>query len=180
MENDSKDYYIPFGKPVRVGNFKLWRSRMDVGTGKNKSYLEQVNVSSLDGAWQVKIPATVQMFSMIRDLYAETNVGWNQNVRRAQLSDILANMMYVSVIPNGYFHEAVRLCATAYANPSVLDESDEGHGAFLDSLKAVARGFSEWQKEYDRHAAEHEPSKEEAENESRAEEMMDLLSGGKN
>lgn len=180
MENDSKDYYIPFGKPVRVGNFKLWRSRMNVGTGRNKFSIEQVNVSSLDEAWQVKIPATVNMFSMIRDLYSESVGGENPDVRRAQLSDILANMMYVSVIPNGYFHEAVRLCATAYANPSVLDESDEGHGTFLGSLKAVAKGFSEWQKEYDRHAAEHEPSKEESENESRAEEMMDLLSGGKN
>ena len=49
--NKENPLVIPFGRAVRVGNFKLWRGNYRIDSGKGHSYLECVHISSLDGSW---------------------------------------------------------------------------------------------------------------------------------
>ena len=161
---------IPFGRPARVGNFKIWRSRKMFGRGKNKIPVEQINVSTLDEEWQIKIPATFEIFAMIRDLFAD-----NTEQRTAQLSTILGNMLYASCIPNGYYQRAINLCATIYANPNLLNDDDERHEDMMNNVRALVAGFLEWRKQYDKHVAENEPTEEEIKNDEVAEEMLEQV-----
>lgn len=64
MEKENKRV-IPFVKPERVGNFKLWRGRYALKSGREKAEIECLHVSNLDGSWMIRIPATMQMFSTI-------------------------------------------------------------------------------------------------------------------
>lgn len=164
MEKNTEKHEIPLGKPARVGNYKLWRSGKQVGKGKNKYSIEQINVSSIDGDWQIKIPATVGMFSMIRDLYADGN--------DRMLEFFFNNMMYVSIVPNGYYHKAVDMVSTVFANPDLLNEEDEQHELLVDNVKALIKGFLEWRKEYDKIVSSSEPTDEEMMNDEVADEMM--------
>ena len=59
----------PFIKAVRLGNFKLWRTKKVYKSGKDKSEIETLNISDLDGGWQVKIPATVHTYKLFREMY---------------------------------------------------------------------------------------------------------------
>ena len=79
---------IPFGKPARIGNFKIWRSKMELtftpditekemdGKGrtvvrKQKETIECINISNLDGTWMTRIAETFEMFVMLTQCY-----GW--------------------------------------------------------------------------------------------------------
>ena len=165
MEEQRK---IPFGKAVRVGNFKVWRGRKVLGVGKGKQEIEQINISSLDGDWQIKIPATYEMFAAIRGLYAQGN-------QEARLSTIFGNMMYESIVANGYFHHAINIVSTIYANPNLLDENDEQHEMLMNNVKSLIKGFVEWRKEYDKRMSANEPTEDEMKNEQVAEEILDEL-----
>ena len=46
MDNGRK---IPFVKPARVGNYKVWRTKTTLGKGKDKYDVEQICVSDLEG-----------------------------------------------------------------------------------------------------------------------------------
>ena len=70
MQNEGNELIIPFNRAVRVGNFKVWRSRVSLGSGKDKTSIEAVSVSNLDGSWKVQIPSTSQMFGFIMQQYA--------------------------------------------------------------------------------------------------------------
>ena len=193
MENDKKNAgkrEIPFVKPARVGNFKVWRSKMKLTVeptdeqrkqvveksgGRKKAVsrsidIEQINVSILDGTWHIKIPSTYEMFGMIRDLYTE---GMD-----ARLMTIFGNMMYASCVANGYFQQGINFCAQVYANPSLLSEGNDGHDELMKNVDALIKGFLEWRKSYDAHVAENEPTEEEMKADQVAEEMIDKLSDG--
>lgn len=193
MKNSIKINEIPFIKPARVGNFKVWREKfrmsiqptdeqrkkvLEESHGKKKAvtqsfFIEQINVSSLDGSWKIKIPATFEMFAMIRDLFAEHADG--NKVRTAQLSAIFGNMMYVSCVANGYFQQAITYIAEIYANPKILDKKNGSHKAFMGNVKKLVDGFLTWRKEYEKHVAVNEPTEEEMRNDQTAEEMLDEL-----
>ena len=114
------------------------------------------------------------MFSLIRDLFAEhTNSVTDQ--RTAQLSSIFGNMLYASCIANGYFHRAINICASIYANPNLLKEEDENHESVIQDLKALASGFLAWREEYDKHVAENKPTDDELINDQKAEEILNEL-----
>lgn len=186
---------IPFCKPARVGNYKIWRSRYKMtivpteeqrkkvkqesgGTKKavSKSYdIEQINISLLDGSWQIKIPATFEMFSLIRDLFAE-HTDAADDVRAGQLSAIVGNMFYSSCISNGFFHHAITMLATIYTNPDILSEDNIYHESFMKDVELTKTRFLEWRKEYDENIRANEPTEEEMENDQVAEEMLDELS----
>lgn len=155
---------IPFGKPARVGNFKIWRGRKITGRGNGKMSIDQINISSLDGEWQVKIPSTVGMFAMIRSLFADGDVG--------NLDVFFQNMMYASLVPNGYFHRAINMISMIYAYPNVLDENDKQHEMLVNNAKALIKGFLEWRKTYDEHTAANEPTDEDIRNENMAEDVL--------
>lgn len=189
MEKGDKKREIPFVKPARVDNYKLWRSRCKMTVtpsdedkervfkesgGKKKAVsktydIEQINVSTLDGTWQVKIPATWDMFGMIRDLFADGEY--------ARLTTILSNMMYSSVIANGYFHEALRMIVVCYVSPSMLEEGSDGFESLKEDARELIKAFLEWRRMYDEKMKELEPTDEDMKQDDLAEQAMDILSG---
>jgi len=172
---------IPFGKPARVGNYKVWRAKKVVGKGKDKVEIDQINISTLDESWQIKIPATFDMYGMIRELFTQMyskpdGGGVSMLDRRAgQLTTLFGNMLYASCIANGYFQQAINMCATLYANPDLLKEEDKNHDVFMKDVKALVQGFLAWRKDYDAHVASNKPTEEDVHQEQVAEEMLDEL-----
>lgn len=165
---------IPFVKPARVGNFKVWRNKKTIGKGNEKADIEQINISTLDESWQIKIPATFSMFSLISELYHELNVSKKAD-RTNRLATIFGNMLYASCVANGYFQQAIQMCAAIYVNPAILSEEDEGHASFMKNVKALIAGFLDWKKEYDKKIASDAPTEDELKNDEVAEEMLEEL-----
>lgn len=162
MDNERK---IPFVKPARVGNYKIWRTRTTLGKGKDKYEVEQVCISDLDGVWQVRIPSTNVMFSAITGLYADEGL-------TPSLNTIFANMLMVSTIPNGYFHRAVQMCSTLYFNPDLLRKKKERKGLVKEAKKLVDE-FLEWRDIYDAQDKESVPTEDQEHSEEVLEEMLD-------
>ena len=168
------DNKIPTGKPARIGNFKVWRTKKIFGKGKGKSSIEQINISTLDESWQVKIPATFDMFGILSTLFADYSRD-NSDLREGQLATFFGNMFYVSSISNGYFQRAVNICATLYANPTLLTEEDENHKSLMKDVNGLITGFLEWRKEYDKWVAENEPTEADMKSDEVAEDMIEEL-----
>lgn len=187
MEGRSK---IPFIKPVRVGNFKLWRSKYQMSAypeleederkriiaekgkvRKEKVDVECINISNLEGTWKVQIPSTFEMFAVIDYVYADF-IGDKAQHDEAQavFSCIFANMMYVSAIGNGYYHRALEMVATCYADPTVLKKK----GGKLKELKKetskLIEDFLEWRMAYDDSRVE--PTEEDGIHEDLAEKVQ--------
>lgn len=168
---------IPFGKPDRMGNFKIWRSVYVVGKGKTKTDMECINVSNPDGTWYVRIPQTFEMFSMLTLAYQ-----WSQSEDAGErehgesfIRTVLSNMTYVSCICNGFYHHAVEMVTSAYANPSLLQDTEDGKKFLLDAKGTVKR-FLAWRKEYDKHMAANQPTEQDFHQEDIAENAMEILS----
>lgn len=190
MKGKSK---IPFVKPVRVGNFKLWRARYQMSVypdleederkriiaekgkvRKEKVDVECINISNLDGTWKVQIPATFEMFAVLDAAYDDF-IGDETQQKRAEsvFALIIGNMMYASAIGNGYYHRALEMIATCYANPTMLVKK----GGHLKELKKDAskliENFLVWRKEYDSMAAE--PTEEEMKRDEIAEQASEII-----
>lgn len=170
MAKNTENTSIPFVKPARIGNFKIWRSKKIVGNAKAKAKIEQISVSTIDGSWQVTIPETFEMFSMISDMYEE-----HTEERMGQISFILSNMLYASCISNGFFQRAITICATIYANPTMLKEDDPSNAKLMKDVHNLIDGFLDWRKAYDEKVSGYEPTEQEIENEDRAEKMAKIL-----
>ena len=160
---------IPFVKPVRVGNFKLWRSkfqvyaypdldeeqakRMVAEKGKvrrEKFDVECLNVSNLEGTWKVQVPSTFEMFAMLSALYSDY-VGEDQQLRDragSVLSCFLGNMMYVSSIGNGYYQRALEMVAGCYACPDLLVDKKKSKELRKEVGKLI-KDFLVWRKLWD-------------------------------
>lgn len=167
---------VPFAKAARVGNFKLWRSKYVKKTSDGHVGIECVHVSDLDGAWSVRIPETYEMFGIIMSLYNdatdELNIVLSAQARTI-IEKIVGNMMYASVIGNGYYHRALTLVTTIYANPHLLSE-DEREG-LLEEVTHLKDDFLEWRKGYDALTEQMEPTEEDDHREALAEEAIDIL-----
>lgn len=176
MRNNSS---IPFVKPSRVGNFKLWRSRFQMSVEpsfeerkdasetrgrvrRKKMDIECINVSNLDGTWKVQIPATFEMFSVLDMLYADYYGEPGESKDRAEsiLACLLGNMMYASTIGNGYYHRALEIVATCYAHPDILREDSESNADLKKNVDALTDAFLQWRKAYDERVAQQEPTEE--------------------
>ena len=171
----TKKNEIPLGKPARVGNFKLWRSKLSFGKGKEKVDIEQINISNLDCTWQVKIPATFEMFSMIKYLFAERTDDTIADKSMSTLHTFFSNMLYASVIDNGFFQQAIAMCATIYANPGLLKEDDKNHEALMNEVKSLVSQFLAWKAEYEKRMEANAPSEEEMKQAEVAGEIGDEL-----
>lgn len=171
----TKKNEIPLGKPARVGNFKLWRSKLSFGKGKEKVDIEQINISNLDCTWQVKIPATFEMFSMIKYLFAERKDDTITDKSMSTLHTFFSNMLYASVVDNGFFQQALNLCAMVYANPSLLKEDDKNHEGLMNEVKSLVSQFLAWRAEYEKRMEANAPSEEEMKQAEVAGEMRDEL-----
>lgn len=167
---------IPFGKPARLGNFRVWRSKLIVGKGKTKSDIECINLSNLDGTWLVRIPQTFEMFGMLTVAYQWANSENAEERRRGDgfIRTALSNMAYVSMICNGFFHHGVEMVTAAYANPSLLNDTEEVKNFMLDAKDTIKR-FLVWREEYERHVSENEPTEQDLHQEDLAEQAADIL-----
>ena len=159
------DRKIPFVKPVRVGNYKLWRTKVTTGKGKDKTDIEQVCISDLEGLWQVKIPATFAMFADISEMYADEKM-------TPALSTIVSNMLGVTTVTNGYFHRAVQMISTVYFNPDLLRDKKQ-RKPFVKETEALVKDFLDWRKAYDERERENAPTEEDEHNEEVLEEILE-------
>ena len=94
---------IPYNRAVRVGNFKLWRSKYVVASGKEKTSVDCLHVSSLDGAWMTRIPATSGMYGFFLSQYATVD----ENLRENILGMLLTNMLNICLTPSVALHDAL-------------------------------------------------------------------------
>ena len=159
---------IPYGKPARLGNYRIWRSKCPVGKGKEKDFIDQVNIGNLDGTWQVRIPATFEMYAILTELYADEG-------KQEILAEYVNNMAFVTITGNGYFQRAVELVAIAYANPSLLTKKDKQHKAFVKNAEALIKAFLEWRKVYDERVKLDEPTEQDDRQDEIAGQMLDEL-----
>ena len=149
--NEKKPHDIPFGKAVRVGNFKIWRSKFVICSGRDKSEIETVNVSTIDGTWYVRIPSTYEMFGMVVTAYQWYNSDDSNEKERGKdyLFTVFTNMMFVSSVCNGFYHHGVQMVNSIYSFPDVLRDKKK-----FNSLKKEAEGvimrFLDWRKDYEK------------------------------
>ena len=128
--NKDNPLVIPFGKAVRVGNFKLWRGNYVIGRGKDRTGIECVHVSSLDGSWMVRIPSTSQMFSTIANSYATTD----ETIRDNFLGMLFSNFMNVTNVPSEALHDAFFFLTEMMTYPYLLLSEDEMVKRMSDGL----------------------------------------------
>lgn len=159
---------IPFGKPAQFGNYRIWRSKYPIGKGKDKDFIDQINIGNLDGTWQVRIPATFEMYAILTELYADEG-------KQEILAEYVNNMAFVTITGNGYFQRAVELVAIAYANPSLLTKKDKQHKAFVKNAEALIKAFLEWRKVYDERVKLDEPTEQDDRQDEIAGQMLDEL-----
>lgn len=116
---------IPFGKAVRVGNYKVWRSR--------SREMEQVNVSNLDGTWTVKIPQSAAMFGTITQAFVTTD----ENLRDQFLGMIFTNMQNVCLVNSESLHDAFFFLTEMMSFPYLLLPEKEMETRMADGMKAL-------------------------------------------
>lgn len=162
MDNERK---IPFVRPARVGNYKVWRNKTTVGKGKDKYNVEQICISDLEGLWQVRIPETNVMFAAISGLYADESL-------TPSLSTIFSDMLMVTSIPNGYFHRAVQMCSAMYFNPDLLRDRKERKDMVKEAKKLVD-DFLGWRDVYEAQVRENAPTEEQERHDEVMEEMLE-------
>ena len=68
------------------------------------------------------------------------------------------------------------MIAAAYANPSLLQDTEEGKN-FIEDAKGTVERFLAWREEYDKHVTDNEPTDQDIRQEEFAEEAMDILDG---
>ena len=130
MKEDSLT--IPYGKAVRVGSFKLWRGKYNIASGKEKAFIDCLHVSSLDGAWMVRIPATSQMFATIMQGYATVD----ETLRENFIGMIVTNIYNLSTIPSVALHDAFHFLMEMMAFPYLLLPEKEMEKRMKEGMKA--------------------------------------------
>lgn len=124
---------IPFGKAVRVRNFKLWRSMYSLGSGKEKADVECVNVSSLDGSWLVRIPSTMSVYSMVVQGYATAD----EDVRDNFLGMVFTNYYNLTTLNSEALHDSFFFLSEMMTYPYLLLSEGEMRRRMKVSLKAA-------------------------------------------
>jgi hypothetical protein len=165
---------IPFIKAVRVNNFKLWRSRYKA----NGADIDSLNISTLDGAWMVRLPSTLEMYGFLMAAYNDY-VSDDVTVKsqgEAVLSIVISNILYASSIGNGYYQRALEICATLYIHPSLLSKKEKEHKAFMKDVKGLVEAYLDWRKVYDETVKAQEPTEEQMRQDEIAEEALQVLS----
>lgn len=149
MEQENKRPQIPFVKPERVGNFKLWRSKSSLtytpsdeerakvrnesgGTKRavsKKLDIEVINISNLDGSWKVQIPQTMQMFGTISEGFAVED----KTLKDQFLGSVIGNIYNASTNSSVYFHDSLALLTEMLTFPYMLLPEKE----MVKRMKAV-------------------------------------------
>lgn len=132
-KNEDNPLIIPFGKAVRVGNFKLWRGNYTIASGKEKTSIECVHVSSLDGAWMVRIPSTSQMFAMIASQYATVD----EELRERFLGMVFTNMRNICLTPSEALHDVMFFLTEMMTFPYLLLSEKEMERRIKENMKTL-------------------------------------------
>ena len=176
---------IPFVRPVRVGNFKLWRSRFQMSVNvedngvrrKEKVDVECLNVSDVEGTWKVQVPSTFEMFSVLSALYQDYSSD-DERLRSKSaglFSILLGNMMYATTIGNGYYHRALEIVATCYAYPMILDKKDKRNKDLRKDVDSLVSAFVTWRKLWDKTVEEGRDEEKEDLHDEFAEKAEEIL-----
>lgn len=109
--------------------------------------VECFEVSSLDGAWMVRVMPGSQMHVLLSQA-----VKSGADAGREWLELVVTNLMQVSLIPNGYFHQGLLLLSAAYYAPELLKGGmfSRERRAFAKDVKRVREGFLRWYEESER------------------------------
>lgn len=132
-KNNDSSLKIPFGKAARVGNWKLWRSNLIVGSGKDKGSIECVNISDLDGCWLVRIPSTTQMFGSLCSHYAT----FDDNLKENFIGMIATNMRNICLTPSPALHDSLFFLTEMLTFPYLLLSEKEMEKRMDKGLKAA-------------------------------------------
>lgn len=124
-ERERKGRKLPFRQPARVGNFRVSRRFVDVGSGRS---VPVIVVSDLEGLWSVQVPSTSQMYGVLTGLYAT-----GEEADEGIMHTMLCSLYMATSIPGGHFHKGVLMLARVYMHPESLDD-----GAFLAEVRALA------------------------------------------
>ena len=130
--NKDNPLVIPFGKAARVGNFKLWRGNYVIGSGKEKTAIETVHVSDLDGGWTVRIPETSPSFGFICNQFATVDETLRDNI----LGMVFTNMRNLCLTPSEALHDAFWFLSEMMTFPYMLLSEKEMEKRMKESMKA--------------------------------------------
>lgn len=122
---------IPFGKATRVGNFKLWRGNYTLGRGKDKTAIECVYVSSIDGSYMVRIPATSAMYGFICNQYATTDPNIKENI----LGMVFTNFYNIVNTPSPVLHDSLFFLTEILSYPYLILPEDEMRKRMAERLR---------------------------------------------
>lgn len=96
-------------------------------------------VSSLDGAWMTRLMPGSQMESMV-------SASLEEGSAEEWLELVLTNLMQVSMIPNGYYHQGILLLTAAYYRPELISggmfNAERRH--FLKDARKLRESFLSW------------------------------------
>lgn len=136
MEEQKKDS-IPYGKPARVGNFKLWRGKFVVGKGKDKAHIDCIYVSNLEGSWMVRIPATMHMYASLCDIYT-----MDEPSRNHMMGVLFANFLLITTSAMPEIQDALFFLTKMMTFPYLLLSESE-------MVKRMKKGMKEdgWHKD---------------------------------
>lgn len=96
-------------------------------------------VSSLDGAWMTRLMPGSLMEAMVSASLEGGDAGeW--------LELVLTNLMQVSMIPNGYYHQGIFLLTAAYYRPELISGGvfNAERRRFLKDARKLRDGFLAW------------------------------------
>ncbi len=124
---------IPYNRAVRVGNFKLWRSKYVIAGGKEKTSIDSLNISNLDGSWMTRIPATSGMYSLFLAQYATVEEELRDNV----LGMIMTNQLNVCLTPSPALHDALFFLTEMMSFPYNLLPEKEMVKRMKDNMKKL-------------------------------------------
>lgn len=131
---------IPYAKPVRVGNYRLWRGKVSVslpseeGDVASQRYsVEVLNVSNLDGSWKVQVPQTSMMYGTIVQAYNTTDLELRDNF----LGMLFTNMSNVCLISSEALHDAFFFLTEMMSFPYLLLPEKEMRRRMSDRMKEL-------------------------------------------
>jgi hypothetical protein len=124
---------IPYNRAVRVGNFKLWRSKYVVASGKEKTSIDCLHISNLDGSWMTRIPATSGMYGFFLSQYAT----FDEELRDNVLGMIMTNQLNVCLTPSPALHDALFFLTEMMSFPYNLLPEKEMVKRMKDNMKKL-------------------------------------------
>lgn len=139
---EEKKRQIPFVKPVQVGNYRLYRSTYTRKRGEVTEKWECINITSLDGAWSVRIPETLRMFGVLTQTYAIED----EKVRDGFLSLIFGNMYNITTTDSENLHEGLDFLTGIIATPFIMLSEGSMKSWLSKRYKAAGMPWSERRK----------------------------------